>query len=101
VHQTKNLLKFAEFGIDDTHMISIQEAKRLALGKFLDVCHEHNNGKKFSFGFSDDDKKTVELIKEFFDEISIKHAECNLVVYDTSDRSIKSGVKTTFKSIQL
>ena len=50
----------------------------------------------FSFGFSDDDKKTVELIKEFFNSKVSDFRGAKLCVYDTSDRKIKGGVKTKF-----
>lgn len=92
-----------EFNIDDTLKVSIQEAKKMALGKMLSISDEmftkiYNNGdlEVFNLGFSDDDKKTTELIKDFFSESSKSFRGSKLCVYDTSDRKIKGGNKTKY-----
>ena len=87
-----------EFNIPEGHTVSIQEAKKIALDKFIGICKDYSNRLQcdFALGFSDDDKKTVELIKEFFKEKSLTIPKSKLYVYETSDRKIKGGVKTKF-----
>ena len=73
-------------------------AKKLALNKFISLCSDYSSKMlhNFSFGFSDDDKKTINLIKDFFKEKSLEIPNTKLSVFDTSDRKIKGGVKSTF-----
>ncbi len=87
-----------EFKIDSTQNIPIQEAKKLALNKFIELCNIYSSKQltNFSVGFSDDDKKTVDLIKEFFKQKSVYHPTSKLFVYDTSNRKIKNGVRTKY-----
>ena len=92
-----------DFDITDDLKISIQEAKKMALGRLINISDRmftkvYTNGdlEIFHFGFSDDDKKTTELIKEFFNEKSKSFRGAKLCVYDTSDRKIKGGMKTKF-----
>ena len=92
-----------DFKVTDDLKITIQEAKKMALAKLIMISDNmftkvFSNGdlEIFSFGFSDDDKKTVELIKEFFNSKVSDFRGVKLCVYDTSDRKIKGGVKTKF-----
>jgi hypothetical protein len=63
-----------------------EEAKKLALNEFIDICHDYgeNSNSGISFGFSDDDKCTVEYIKEHFKNISAIKVYMKLSVHDTS-----------------
>ena len=81
-----------------TEDIAIQDAKKLALNKFISICSDFSNKMlhNFSCGFSDDDKKTINLIKDFFKEKSLEIPNTKLSVFDTSDRKIKGGIKSTF-----
>ena len=87
-----------EFEINDTQKVTIQEAKKIALDKFIKIAYEQSKRllNNFSVGFSDDDKKTIEFIKEFFKDKSSSIPEAKLLVYDTSDRTIKGGVKSKY-----
>ncbi len=77
--------------------ISIQDAKKLALNKFIDFCVENNTTDNITHvGFSDDDKKTISLIKEFFEHKSANNQSLHLYVHDTSDKNIKGGIKTKY-----
>ena len=70
----------------------------MALNRFIELCKNQSTRQllNFSLGFSDDDKKTVDVIKEFFKDKSSYHPESKLVVYDTSNRTIKGGIKTKY-----
>ena len=48
-----------EFGIDDSHVVPVQEAKKMALNRFIELCKTHSTRQllNFSIGFSDDEKK--------------------------------------------
>ena len=75
-----------EFNI--TKSLKIEQAKEMALNKFIAECNEY--GKKsnlnVSIGFSDDDKKNVEHIKSYLEYISTTHSHLNLSVFDTSNK---------------
>jgi hypothetical protein len=83
-----------EFNLSPTVKLTIQDAKKLALSKYIEIIHEKQ--KDFKLGFSDDDKKTISLIKDFFEEKSLIHQEASFYVFDTSDRTIKNGIKHKF-----
>ena len=85
-----------EFNIDSN--ITIEESKKIALNKFIDICNEYANkyNNKISIGFSDDDKKNVEHIKKYFEYKSSIYKHIKLNVYDTSN--VTNIVKTTFES---
>lgn len=93
-----------DFNITDDLKISIQESKRMALDRLIGISDNiftkvFSNGdiEIFNLGFSDDDKKTIEFIKEFFAQKAADFRGVKLCVYDTSDRKIKGGVKTKFQ----
>ena len=85
----------SEFNISDS--IKIEEAKKLVLNKFLEICHSYGEKTniKVSVGFSDDDKKNVEHVKKFFEFKSSIYDGMKLNVYDTSDKGNK---KTKFEN---
>jgi hypothetical protein len=85
----------SEFNVTNT--IKIEEAKKLALNKFLEICHSYGEKTniKVSVGFSDDDKKNVEHVKKFFEFKSAVYDRMKLNVYDTSN---KTSVKTKFEN---
>jgi hypothetical protein len=82
-----------EFNFDDS--IKTEEAKRLVLEKFMEICHQ--NGKlvdaKVCLGFSDDDKKNVEHVKDFFHFKSKIYSNMKLNVYDTSNKENTNRTK--------
>lgn len=86
----------SEFHLDET--IKIEEAKKIALDKFLSICHNYGkqSDKHVSVGFSDDDKKNVEHVKKFFEFKSTIYDRMKLNVYDTSDKV--NSHKTQFKN---
>ena len=91
-----------EFNLLDIKM-SIQEAKQLALSKILNIVDgiftkilPNGNFDIFNLGFSDDDKKTTDFIKNFFDKKSHDFRGSKLCVYDTSDSKIKGGIRTKY-----
>jgi hypothetical protein len=82
-----------------------EKAKELALDKFVEKCNEFGSkvgAKSVSIGFSDDDPKNVEHVQKFFKEKSaLSHElghEMKLNVYKTTDRTIKGGKRSKFKS---
>ena len=83
-----------EFSLDEK--TPIEECKQLALGKFIDICNKYGESSNFlvSIGFSDDDKKNVEHIKNYFESKSSKHINLKLNVYDTSDKN--NGIRTKY-----
>lgn len=85
-----------DFNVDNS--IRIEEAKKLVLGKFIEICNEYASkiNAKVSIGFSDDDKKNVEHIKKYFEYKSTIYNKMKLNVYDTSDK--ENSVKTVFES---
>ena len=84
-----------EFKLDPS--IKIEEAKKIALEKFLNICNNYGlKSKKYvSVGFSDDDKKNVEHVKKFFEFKSTIYEHMKLNVYDTSN---KVSHKTRFEN---
>ena len=85
-----------EFPIDNT-TTSIEEAKKMVLDNFIEICNEYGNisHNKISIGFSDDDKKNVEHIKKYFEYKSSIYENMRLNVYDTSNK--KDSIKTIFE----
>jgi hypothetical protein len=85
----------SEFNVPDS--IKIEEAKKLVLNKFLEICHGYGEKTniKVSVGFSDDDKKNVEHVKKFFEFKSSIYDRMKLNVYDTSNKGNK---KTKFEN---
>jgi hypothetical protein len=77
--------------------IKIEESKKVALNKFLELCHSYGEKTNInvSVGFSDDDKKNVEHVKKFFEFKSAVYDRMKLNVYDTSN---KTSIKTKFKN---
>jgi len=73
--------------------IRIEEAKKMVLGKFIEICNEYGSkiNAKVSIGFSDDDKKNVEHVKKFFEFKSAIYDKMKFNVYDTSN---KGNIKT-------
>jgi hypothetical protein len=84
-----------EFKLDPS--IKIEEAKKIALDKFLNICNNYGlKVKKYvSVGFSDDDKKNVEHVKKFFEFKSTIYEHMKLNIYDTSS---KISYKTKFEN---
>ena len=85
-----------EFNIDPSKPEKLEESKQIALGKFIDICNEYGKfaNLKVSIGFSDDDKRNVEHIKNYFEKKSSNHINLKLNVFDTSDRN--NGVRTKY-----
>lgn len=93
------------FGVSSTYCIKlfkmestpsdVEKGKEEAIKFFTNKIHNFGNklGKKVSMGFSDDDIRNVNHIEKLFtNELSLTHAmEFN--IFNTSDRSIKSGVR--------
>ena len=82
------------FGLGDTSNPEI--GKEMAMKEFTEKVYSFGQkiGAKVSLGFSDDDIKNVKHIQKIFkDELSLKYL-MNYIIYDTSDRSIKGGIKT-------
>ena len=87
-----------------------EKAKEMALDKFVHKCNNFGakvGAKSVSIGFSDDDPKNVEHVQKFFKEKSalsneLGHDhEMKLNVYKTTDRTIKGGERSKFKSGQM
>jgi D-Tyr-tRNAtyr deacylase len=82
-----------EFNFPET--LKIEDAKKLVLERFMEICHQ--NGKlvdaKVCIGFSDDDKKNVEHVKNFFHFKSKIYSNMKLNVYDTSNKENTNRTK--------
>lgn len=80
-----------------------EHAKKLALDKFIKVCNDYGRkvgAKSVSIGFSDDDPKNVEHVKQFFKEksaLSFNDILMKYNVYKTTDRNIKGGERTKYR----
>lgn len=85
-----------EFNCDDD--IKIEEAKKIAIGKFLEICNDYCDRIKIdaTIGFSDDDKKNVQHVKDYFQYKSTIYERMKLNVYDTSDKT--KSLKTRFEN---
>jgi len=72
-------------------------AKELALKFFTDKINDFGKkvgAKSISLGFSDDDIRNVNHVEKVFrNELSLKYA-MKYNIYNTSDRSIKGGIRT-------
>jgi len=79
-------------------VINPEILKEKELGEFIKTINLYGKqiNREVSLGFSDDDKKTIQSIKNFFNDMK---GEYNLefVVFDTSNPEIKGGIKTTIK----
>lgn len=90
---------FAEdFNITD-NKLKVEIGKKIVLERFISLCIEHGriSDKKVAIGFSDDDKKNVEHVKEYFKNMSAK-TDIDYYVYDTSNKEIKGGIKSKYKN---
>lgn len=78
--------------------IKIEEAKKIALNKFIEICNTYGEKSNIevSIGFSDDDKKNVDCIKKYFEFKSTIYKQIKLNVYDTSDK--QNSIKTKFRN---
>jgi hypothetical protein len=80
-------------------------AKEMALDKFIQKCNEYGSkigAKSVSVGFSDDDPKNVEHVKQFFKEKSaLNQGDLKLNVYKTTDRTLKGGERTKYRMGQV
>jgi len=92
-----------EFNLSTESKMTIQEAKKMSINRLMVISDKlftkiYTNGdiEVFNLGFSDDDKKTIDFIKTFFDEYAHHFRGSKLCVYDTSDRKIKGGIKTKY-----
>lgn len=85
-----------EFNCDDD--IKIEDAKKIAIGKFLEICSDYSEKIKVdaTVGFSDDDKKNVQHVKDYFAYKSTIYERMKLNVYDTSDKT--KSFKTRFEN---
>jgi hypothetical protein len=88
----------SEFNLDPS--IKIEEAKKIALDKFLEICNSYGkqSNRNVSVGFSDDDKKNIEHVKKFFEFKSTIYDRMKLNIYDTSKLSshkirFENGIK--------
>jgi hypothetical protein len=83
-----------EFNLTD--ITTIEDSKKFVLDKFIEICknYGHISDMKVSIGFSDDDKKTVEHIKNHFEAKSSIHIHMKLNVFDTSDKG--NGIRTKY-----
>lgn len=71
---------------------SIEQRKTMALEKFLVERLNYNNefdiSAKISVGFSDDDKKNINLMENFIkNSLKNTHPNIHFVIYDTSNRN--------------
>jgi hypothetical protein len=81
-----------------------EHAKEMALDKFIEKCNELGKqvgAKSVSIGFSDDDPKNVEHVRQYFKEKSALTNELmphkvKLNLYKTTDRSLIGGERTKF-----
>lgn len=81
-----------------------EHAKELALDKFIEKCNglgRQVGAKSVSIGFSDDDPKNVEHVRQYFKEKSVLSNELQphkvkLNLYKTTDRSLSGGERTKF-----
>ncbi len=67
---------------------TVESRKVIALDSYIDtiVLGDNHYTGKFSVGFSDDDQKNVNTIREFIKKtLKLKHPELHFVVYDTSN----------------
>ena len=84
-----------------------EKAKEMALEEFINKCNKlgHSIGaKSVSVGFSDDDSGNVEHVRAYFKEKSalfnkLSSHDVKLNLYDTSDRSVKGGVRDKFHPV--
>ena len=79
-------------GIDPTNP---EEAKGAALTEFVDRIKRYGEmaGGDVEVGFSDDDLKTLDFVNKHFNELNKVYDDIIFHLYDTSDPSIKGGVK--------
>ena len=84
-----------------------EKSKEMALDRFIDKCNSFGQkigAKSVSIGFSDDDPKNVNHVRQYFHEKSglaatLAHA-FKLNLYDTSNRKLKGGEVTRFRAVQ-
>ncbi len=102
ISQTKLIQHYLEqchfYGVSSPHFLenfgegnarNPEKAKELALECFINTCIKFGNQANLnvSIGFSDDDTKNVNHIKNYFKEISLKHTNLKLNIYDTSNEN--------------
>lgn len=82
-----------------------EEAKKMALDKFIDKCSKFGNSigaKSVSVSFSDDDSKNISHVQKFFKEKSALSTNLShnlkLNVFDTSDKTVSGGKKSDFNA---
>ena len=83
-----------EFSLNES--TTIEQCKKIALGRFIEICNEYGKSANLgvSIGFSDDDKRNVQHVKEYFEQKSSDHINLKLNVFDTSDKT--KSVRTKF-----
>ena len=72
-----------------------EEAKKIAISDFIKKIHTYGNiiDGDVRVGFSDDDKRNVDTIEKYFNEINSVYNNISFNIYDTSNPTIIGGIK--------